>query len=89
MIGILTNDFSLYYDLIKTLKKREVPYISLSYTEPIPQNVDVILTSPKESKNIQFEKKIECSPTSDLDVIIDKSLLLTHTLPKSISPISF
>jgi len=81
MIGILTNDFSLYYDLIKALKNREVPYISLSYTEPIPQNVDVILTSPDESKKIQFKKKIDCFPSSDLDVIIDKALLLTHPGP--------
>lgn len=81
MIGVLTQNFSLYHDLLKILKKRGIHYTSLSFHEPIPYNIDVILTSPEEKKDVQFDKIIACAPNSDMDVIIDKALNFLHTGP--------
>ncbi len=81
MIGILTKDFSLYHDLIQSLQKRQVPFASLSFDEPIPHDIEVIMTSPQEKRGITFEKTIPCPPGSDIDTFIDKALNLAHTGP--------
>ena len=44
VIGVMTEDFSVYYDLVKVLKERKIPFISLSFEDVIPANVGLILT---------------------------------------------
>ncbi|RLF49659.1 MAG: hypothetical protein DRN20_01510 [Thermoplasmata archaeon] len=53
-IGILTENFALYHDLILAMKRMDIPFISLSYNEEIPSSVGVIVTSREEAENIQF-----------------------------------
>jgi len=57
-IGILTEDFRLYYDLIKMLKQRDIPFLSLSFKDPIPDDVGVVLTSWGEMDKVDFQYKI-------------------------------
>ncbi len=75
MIGILTSNFSLYYDIIRVLKKRELPFISLAFNQPIPSSVKVIITMPEEKNNIPFEN-IVVYKGEDIDVLIDKAVFL-------------
>ena len=71
IIGILTSDFRVYYDLIKGLKKRDLPFASLSFDEPIPLNIGVIVTTEEEIDKIDFPKLVAAE--KDIDLTIDKA----------------
>ncbi|ODS40204.1 MAG: hypothetical protein A7315_02640 [Candidatus Altiarchaeales archaeon WOR_SM1_79] len=69
IIGILTQDFRIYYELIKGLKQRDLPFASLSFDEPIPMNIGVIITSKGEEDKIDFPKLVIAE--KDIDITID------------------
>jgi len=46
VLGLLTEDFRLYHDLVAALKRRGVPFVSLSFSRRAPGIVGAILTSP-------------------------------------------
>jgi hypothetical protein len=54
VIGVLTENFRLYHDLVAELKAQGVPFQSLAYGRPIPSRVGVILTSPDERPRVAF-----------------------------------
>lgn len=69
IIGILTSDFRIYYELIKTLKKRDLPFASLSFDEPIPVNIGVIITTENEKESIDFPNLVVAE--KDIELTID------------------
>lgn len=48
-IGILTRDFGLYHDLVRLLRDREVPFVSLAFGETPGPEVGVVLTSWRDA----------------------------------------
>jgi len=72
-LGILTEDFRLYHDLVASLKARDIPFVSLSFSQRVPSTVGAILTSPSESSRIRFPRKVECI---EIDEAIVKALQL-------------
>jgi hypothetical protein len=73
-IGIYTKDFSLYYDLIKTLKKRKISYVSLSSIDHIPSKIGVILTSNNELHDVKSKKVIAADAYDNCDHAVDLAL---------------
>lgn len=55
IIAVMTENFSLYYDLVKKLKQENIPFLSLAFDEKIPPNVGVIITDEPEKNKIKFE----------------------------------
>lgn len=53
VLGVLTEDFRLYHDLVTILKARDVPFRSLSFLEPVPREVGAVLTSPAEVARVR------------------------------------
>ena len=53
-LGLLTQDFRLYHDLVAALKTRDLPFVTLSFGRRIPENVGVVLTSSAEASRIRF-----------------------------------
>jgi len=74
IIGLITNDFRMYYKLVEEMKKREVPFISLSKEEMIPFNIGVILTTPLENDEINFPKKVTVGVDENITGAIDRAL---------------
>lgn len=58
VIGILTANVRLYYDLSKFLKLRNIKFRLLDFERSIPLDIGVILTSSEELENINFLPKI-------------------------------
>lgn len=71
ILAVLTENFSIYYDLVKELKNREIPFLSLSFNDKIPSNVGVIITTKEERHKIKFTKIVEFNGTTNT---IDKAL---------------
>ena len=69
IIGILTSDFRVYYDLISGLRQRDLPFASLTFDEPIPQNIGVIITTSDEVDKIDFPKLIFAE--KDIELTMD------------------
>jgi len=51
-LGVYTKNFSLYYDLLKVLGKKKIPYVSLSSIKHIPSKIGVVITSNIKSTNV-------------------------------------
>ncbi|MEF8879407.1 MAG: hypothetical protein V5A64_03335 [Candidatus Thermoplasmatota archaeon] len=73
-LGVYTKDFSLYHDLLKILKKRGIPYVSLSSPNDTPSKVKVILTSHKEIHDIKSPKAIAADAYDSLDHAVDLAI---------------
>jgi hypothetical protein len=48
IIALITSDFAVYEKVVAELKGREVPFVTLRVGEPIPANVDVVITTAEE-----------------------------------------
>ncbi len=55
VIGILTEDFHFFYELVKGLKERGMEFVSLEEGREVPPNVGVVVTTPKEAGDIDFD----------------------------------
>lgn len=53
VLGVMTEDFRLYHDLVAELKARDIPFVSLSFSRRIPENVGVVVTSAKEADRVR------------------------------------
>ena len=73
-LGIYTKNFSLYHDLLKVLKKRKIPYVSLSSIDSIPSRIEVIITSHSEIHDIKSQKTIAADVYDTIDHAVDIAL---------------
>ena len=55
VLGLLTEDFRLYHDLVAALKARDLPFVSLSFSRRIPDTVGAVLTSPAEAGRVRHQ----------------------------------
>ena len=65
VLGLLTEDFRLYHDLVSALKARDVPFRSLNRGEPIPRDVGAVLTSPAEAPGVAFSEVVAVDRVED------------------------
>jgi len=73
-LGVYTRDFLLYHDLLKVLKRRKVPYVSLPSIDHIPSRIGVILTSNNELHDMKSTKVIAADAYDNLDHAVDLAL---------------
>ncbi len=73
-LGVYTKNFSLYYDLLKVLRKRKTPYVSLSSLKNIPSKIGVIITSNSELHDVKASKVIAADAYDTIDHAVDLAL---------------
>ena len=73
-LGVYTEDFSLYHDILKTLKKRKLAYVLLSSPKNIPKRIGVVLTSKTESEEIKSQKIVSADTFDTVDHAVDMAL---------------
>jgi hypothetical protein len=73
-LGVYTRDFSLYHDLLEMLRRRKIPYVSLSSVDHIPSRIGVILTSHSELHDIKSSKVIAADVYDSIDHAVDLAL---------------
>jgi len=74
VIGVLTSNFALYHDLIESLRKRDISFVSLTFKDEIPYNVDVIISS--EEDEVNFKNVIRWAG-EDVESLIDRAIILS------------
>lgn len=73
VLGLLTEDFRLYHDVVAALKKRDLPFLSLSFSRKIPATVGAVLTSPAEVHRVRFPHVVA---VEDVDAAVARALQL-------------
>ena len=73
-LGVFTKDFSLYHDLLKVLKKRNIAYISLDSLDSIPSKIGVILTSHRELHDMKTSKVVAADAYDTVNHAVDLAL---------------
>jgi len=73
-LGVYTKNFTVYYDLLKVLRGRKIPYVSLSSLSHIPSKIGVILTSHNELHDIKSPKVIAADAYDTIDHAVDLAL---------------
>ena len=53
VLGILTEDFRLYHDLVAALRARDLAFVTLSFSRRVPETVGAVLTSASEAPRIR------------------------------------
>jgi len=72
-LGVLTQDFRLYHDLVAALKARDLPFVSLSSARRVPEAVGAVLTSAAEAAHVRSANVVI---VDDTDSAIAKALQL-------------
>ena len=70
-IGVFTKNFSLYYDILKILRKKKIGYVSLTSLKNIPSKIGVIITSNNEIHDIRSPKVIAADAYDNVEHAID------------------
>lgn len=73
VLGVLTENFRLYHDLVAVLKARDISFVSLSFSRRIPETVGAVLTSAEEVPRVRFHHVVA---VGELDASIAKALQL-------------
>ena len=55
-IGLMTQDFEVYYECVKLLKERNVPFHSLKLSGPVPAHITVLLTTEASVRGFPPER---------------------------------
>ncbi len=54
ILAVATDNFEFYYDVVEELKQRDIPFVSISPTDPVPPNVEVVITTAHEAEAIDL-----------------------------------
>lgn len=73
VLGLLTQNFAAYYELVAYLKEQDIAFLSLAFDAPIPPSVGVVVTTPDEAGRIAFPEVVlyRASPRATVDVALE------------------
>jgi len=55
LVGLLTEDPRAYFEMLEVLREQELRYISLEFSDPIPANIGVVITTERERDRVLFD----------------------------------
>ncbi len=74
IIGLLTEDPRAYYEILETLRDQGARFVSLDFSDPIPANVGVVITTEQEKDRVDFDMVVT-DPDPDEAVMRAKRIL--------------
>jgi len=76
VVGILTENFSVYHDLIEYMKEHEIAFESLQFKEDIPAKVGVVITTEEEEDKVYFKPKVVISSNKPISEAVNEAKML-------------
>jgi hypothetical protein len=77
-VAVATVSGKAYYFIVKELKKRDIPFLSLMPKDPIPIYIEVVITTETEKRLINHEKILVLNDEVKLDVLINEVIKFTQ-----------
>lgn len=68
MIAVITEDFSVYYELVKLLRASKKAFLTLTPGDPIPSSVGVVITTAAEEWRVDFRPRLVISGLDEASV---------------------
>jgi hypothetical protein len=65
MIAVITEDFSVYYELVKLLRASKKAFLTLTPGDPIPSSVGVVITTAAEEWRVDFRPRLVIQGTDE------------------------
>lgn len=75
VIGLLTEDSRLFYDLVVALKNENLPFMSLTFSDAVPANVGVVITTRGERPKVNFPIVVEVDDSIGLAIHLARKAL--------------
>jgi xanthine/CO dehydrogenase XdhC/CoxF family maturation factor len=73
-IGLLTEDPRAYFEILEVLREQGLKFLSLDFSDPIPANVGVVITTGRERERVDFDR-IVADQAADAAVAKAKRIL--------------
>ncbi|MEM2994487.1 MAG: hypothetical protein QXI91_00510 [Candidatus Bathyarchaeia archaeon] len=73
-IAVATVSGKAYYLIVNELKRRNIPFLSLTPKEPIPIEVKVVITTKEEKNLINHEKILVYQDGIELETLVNETL---------------
>jgi hypothetical protein len=54
IIGLVTEDFRFFHQMVRLLKDKDEPFVSFGFDESVPENVGAIITTKAEQDRVKF-----------------------------------
>jgi len=77
-IAVTTVSGKAYYLIVKELKEKKVPFLSLTPNDPIPMETKVVITTEKEKHLINHEKVLALKDENGLKALINQALQIAQ-----------
>jgi hypothetical protein len=58
VVAVITEDFRFFYGAVRCLKEKGQPFISQGFYDPLPLNVEMVLTTEAERKRLRGKRVI-------------------------------
>lgn len=73
-VAVATVSGKTYYLIVNELRKRNIPFLSLRPSEPIPIGIKVVITTEREKHLINHEKVLLYKDGVDIEAMINSAL---------------
>jgi hypothetical protein len=74
-IAVATVHGRAYYELVKELQRKGLPFLSLKPWDPVPLHIKVVITTRDESHQISHPKILCFEQGSNPESVVDKAIL--------------
>ncbi len=77
-IAVATVSGRAYYELVKELKRKGLPFLSLKPWDPVPLDIKVVITTKEESKQVSHPKLLLFEQGSNPESVVDEAILIVQ-----------
>jgi copper chaperone CopZ len=73
-VAVATVSGKTYFLIVNKLKERNIPFISLVPSDPVPAEVKVVITTEKEKHLINHERILVYDSETELDTVVNEAV---------------
>lgn len=77
-IAVATVSGKAYYLIVREMKNKKIPFLSLTPDQTIPAQIEVVITTQKEKHLIQHEKALPFEEGMEPEAIVNKALRIVQ-----------
>jgi hypothetical protein len=77
-IALATVSGKAYYKLVSELKQRDVPFLSLTFKDPIPLTIKVVITTEKERSLVKHPNVLVFNEETDATSVVNEAIKIVR-----------
>jgi hypothetical protein len=77
-IAVATVSGKAYYLIVREMKKKRIPFLSLTPDQPIPVQVEVVITTQEEKHLIQHGKALPFEEGTEPEAVVNRALRIAQ-----------